>query len=84
MCSKQFMMCLEDTWFVAAFYSTPMHDPGLKRSNVQLRSVCARVPVYYLASSVVVVGQQHTSPLFNRRLTGKIRGMTATPSELYY
>ena len=27
---KQFMMCLEDTWFVAAFHSTPMHDPGLK------------------------------------------------------
>ena len=24
------MMCLEDTWFVAAFHSTPMHDPGLK------------------------------------------------------
>jgi len=21
---------LEDTWFVAAFHSTPMHDPGLK------------------------------------------------------
>ena len=31
MCWKQFMMCLEDTWFVAAFHSTPMmHDPGLK------------------------------------------------------
>ena len=27
MCWKQFMMCLEDTWFVAAFHSTPMHDP---------------------------------------------------------
>ena len=24
------MMCLEDTWFVAAFHFTPMHDPGLK------------------------------------------------------
>jgi len=24
------MMSLEDTWFVAAFHSTPMHDPGLK------------------------------------------------------
>ena len=24
------MMCLEGTWFVAAFRSTPMHDPGLK------------------------------------------------------
>ena len=33
MCWKQFMMCLEDTWFVAAFYSTPMHNPGL--SEVQ-------------------------------------------------
>ena len=21
------MMCLEDTWFVTAFHSTPMHDP---------------------------------------------------------
>ena len=30
MCWKQFMMCLEDSWFVAAFHSTPMHDPGLK------------------------------------------------------
>ena len=31
MCWKQqFIMCLEDTWFVAAFHSTPMHDPGLK------------------------------------------------------
>jgi hypothetical protein len=27
-CSKQIMMCLEATWFVAAFHSTPMHDPG--------------------------------------------------------
>ena len=27
-CWKQFMMCLEATWFVAAFHSTPMHDPG--------------------------------------------------------
>jgi len=24
------MMRLEDTWFVAAFHSNPMHDPGLK------------------------------------------------------
>ena len=24
------MMCLEDTWYVAAFGSTPMHDPELK------------------------------------------------------
>ena len=31
MCRKQFMTCLEDTWFVAAFHSNPMHDPGLKR-----------------------------------------------------
>ena len=30
MCWKQFMMCLEDTWFVAAFHSNPRHDPGLK------------------------------------------------------
>jgi len=28
-CWKQFMMRLEDTWFVAAFFFTPMHDPGL-------------------------------------------------------
>ena len=27
-CWKQFMMCLEGTWFVAAFHSTPMHDAG--------------------------------------------------------
>jgi len=26
------MMCLEDTWFVAAVHSTPMHDPGLRPS----------------------------------------------------
>jgi len=29
-CWKQFMMCNKDTWFVAAFRSTPMHNPGLK------------------------------------------------------
>ena len=25
------MMCLEDTWFVAAFHSTPMHDRARHR-----------------------------------------------------
>ena len=46
-------MCLEATWFVAAFHSTPIHDPGLEESNVQLGSACERVPVpvRYLASS---------------------------------
>ena len=58
------MMCLEDTWFVAAFHSTPMHDPGLKESNIQLGSACARVSVYYLASSVVVVVGVEDRPPF--------------------
>ena len=31
------MLCLEDTWFVAAFHSTPMHDPGLKEVQRQSR-----------------------------------------------
>jgi len=26
MCWKQFVMCLEDTWFVAVFHSTSMHE----------------------------------------------------------
>ena len=35
------MMCLEDTWFVAAFHSTPMHDPGLKEAQRPARvGVC--------------------------------------------
>jgi len=36
------MMCLEDTWFVAAFRSTPMHDPGLKEVQRPAR-VCVHV-----------------------------------------
>ena len=36
------MMCLEDTWFVAAIHSTPMHDLGLKEVQrfVVLRALC--------------------------------------------
>jgi len=30
---------LEDTWFVAVFHSTPMHDPGLKEVQSPAR-VC--------------------------------------------
>ena len=43
------MMRLEDTWFVAAFHSTPMHDPGPERgvpissSGLRVRAVLARV-----------------------------------------
>ena len=50
------MMCLEATWFVVAFHSTPMHDPGPEEFQRPLGSACARVLVYCLASSVVVVG----------------------------
>ena len=39
MCWKQFMMRLEDTWFVAAFHSNPMHDPGLREVQ-RLARVC--------------------------------------------
>ena len=28
MCWKQFMLRLKGAWFVAAFHSTPVHDPG--------------------------------------------------------
>ena len=38
-CWKQFMMCLEATWFVAASHSTPMHDPGLEEFQRPVR-VC--------------------------------------------
>ena len=38
-CWKQFMMRLEDTWFVVAFHSTPMHDPGLEELQSPVR-VC--------------------------------------------
>jgi len=27
---EKFMMCLGATWFVVAFHSTPMRDPGLE------------------------------------------------------
>jgi len=38
MCWKQFMMCLEEVWFVAMihlrfFNLTPMHDPGRRRNS---------------------------------------------------
>ena len=61
-CLKQFMMCLEATWFVAAFHSTPMHDPGPESSDVQFGSACARVPVYNPASPVAVVGVEDRPP----------------------
>ena len=38
MCWKQFMMRLEGTWFVAAFHSTPMHDPTARRLVEAMRS----------------------------------------------
>ena len=69
MCWKQFMMCLEEVWFVAMihlrfFNLTPMHDPGRRRnSRPRDGSACARVPVYYLVSSVVVVGVEDRPPL---------------------
>ena len=43
MCWKQFMMCLEDTWFVAEFHSTPMHDPGLKEFQRPARVCVCKV-----------------------------------------
>ena len=48
------MMRLKNTHFLAAFHSTPM-TRGRRSSNVQFGSACAKVPVCYLASSVVVV-----------------------------
>ena len=40
-CLKQFMVCLEATWFVAALHSTPMHDPGLEEFQRPVRAcVC--------------------------------------------
>ena len=30
---EQFVMCLETTWFVTAFYPTSMHDPGPEESQ---------------------------------------------------
>ena len=36
------MMCLEATWFVAAFHSTPMHDPGA--TNTTRRQLLNRAP----------------------------------------
>ena len=43
MCWKQFMMCLGDTWFVAAFHSIPMHDPGLKEFQRPARVCVCKV-----------------------------------------
>ena len=63
-CWKQFMMCLEEIQFVAGVHSPPMHDPGRRRnSRPRDGSACARVPVYYLVSSVVVVGVEDRPPL---------------------
>ena len=39
-CWKQFTVCLGDTWFVAAFHSTPMHDPGPEEFKGPVRT-CA-------------------------------------------
>jgi len=55
------MMCLEDTWFVAAFHSIPMHDPGLKEFQRPAR-VCVCKGASVLASSVVVVGVEDRPP----------------------
>ena len=69
MCWKQFMMCLEEVWFVAMihlrfFNLTPMHDPGRRRNSRPCGgSASARVPVYNLVSSVVVVGVEDRLPL---------------------
>ena len=64
MCWKQFMMCLEDIQFVAGVHSPPMHDPGRRRiSRPCDGSASGRVPVYYLVSSVVVVGVEDCPPL---------------------
>jgi len=56
------MICLGDIWFVAAFHSIPMHDPGLKEVQRPARVCVSGVPVYYLASSVVVVGVEDRPP----------------------
>ena len=56
------MMRLDDTGSVAAFHSTPMHDPGPRSSNIQLGPACAGVPVHYLISPVAVVGVEDRPP----------------------
>ena len=56
-------MRLEEPCFLAAFHSTPIHARDRTRSsNVQFGSACERVPVYYLASSVDVVGIEDRPP----------------------
>jgi len=63
-CWKQLMMCLEATWFVAAFLSTPMHDPGPEECQRPVRvcvntgSQCATLPPQLLA----VVGVEIRPP----------------------
>ena len=63
------MMCLEEIRFVVVihlrfFNLTPMHGLGRRRNSRPCDGpACARVPVYYLFSSVVVVGVEDRPPL---------------------
>ena len=61
MCWKQFMMCLEEVWFVAMihlrfFNLTPMHDPGRRRNSRPCDCEC---------KGAVVVGVKNRPPLGN-------------------
>ena len=63
MCWKQFMVRLErilGLW--RHFILPPCTTRGRRSSNVQLGSACARVPVYYSASSSVVVHLKASLP----------------------
>ena len=59
-CWKQFMICLEATWFVAAFHITPMHDPGLGEFQRPVR-VCVRKGASVL-SCLLMISPHTQSP----------------------
>ena len=65
------MMCLEATWFVAAFHSTPMHDPGLEEFQRQATAE-RRYTVYILHRGIhpnyVEAVHFCKAPLWDRRL----------------
>ena len=52
------MVCFEATWFVVAFHSTPMHDPGPEEFQRPVRVCVCKGAMCCPASSVVVVGRR--------------------------
>ena len=50
------MVLLEDTWFVAVFHSTPMHDPGQNQECQRPVQVCVcTVPACTLSSQLLLL-----------------------------